>query len=284
MLQIAPLQDSPASQPATQPQPQPQPQPVAVPVAKPKRVPSAAQRLNYLKANARRLEILADAKAIRLAAASELKANQDAINEYELALRRKKFGSKNRNSLVISRSQTNWGTYVDAASALTGCTISNAKLHISQVSSQRNTSKVLRESAVTNTFSRKMISLRTKAGMIDYQFRVGSMVYPQSAIDCTNSAAETRAELARAFGGGIADAAARSCISADEYLNGGYAVGLSLAAFPSTDTLSDGVSTLNMHVVFEAKISSTNPALYVDFFVQSEKLVVCQGGLMTYEN
>ncbi|KAJ1622622.1 hypothetical protein T492DRAFT_846156 [Pavlovales sp. CCMP2436] len=83
MLQIAPLQDSPATQPATQPQTQPD----VVPVAKPKRVHSAAQKLNYLKANARRLEILADAKAIRLAAAAELKANQDAINEYELALR-----------------------------------------------------------------------------------------------------------------------------------------------------------------------------------------------------
>ncbi|KAJ1628322.1 hypothetical protein T492DRAFT_841712 [Pavlovales sp. CCMP2436] len=227
--------------------------------------------------------------------------------------------------------QGNWGTYVDAPSAATGCTISNAKLHISQVrldgavekamidalngivhvpcydfTSFRSTVAansgfisaqipvrvsqlstifvVLRESAVTNTFSRKLISQRTKAGMIDYRFRIGSMVIPQSAIDCTNSAAEARSELARAFGGGVADAAARSCISADEYLNGGYAVGLSLAAFPFSDTLSDGLSTQNLHVVFEAKISPTNPALYVDFYVQSEKMIVCQNGLMTYEN
>ncbi|KAJ1629305.1 hypothetical protein T492DRAFT_840944 [Pavlovales sp. CCMP2436] len=227
--------------------------------------------------------------------------------------------------------QGNWGTYVDAPSALTGCTISNAKLHISQVrldgavekamidslngivhcpcmdfTSFRTTVAansgfisaqipvrvsqlstifvVLRESAVANTFSRKLISQRTKAGMIDYRFKIGSMVIPQSAVDTTNSAAEARSELARAFGGGVADAAARSCISADEYVNGGYAVGLSLAAFPFSDTLSDGISTRNMHVVFEAKISSSNPALYVDFFVQSEKMIVCQNGLMTYEN
>ncbi|KAJ1632003.1 hypothetical protein T492DRAFT_838767 [Pavlovales sp. CCMP2436] len=227
--------------------------------------------------------------------------------------------------------QGNWGTYVDAPSALTGCTISNAKLHISQVRLDGAVEKamidslngivhcpcmdftryrttvaansgfisaqipvrvsqlstifvVLRESAVANTFSRKLISQRTKAGMIDYRFRIGSMVIPQSAIDCTNSAAEARSELARAFGGGVADAAARSCISSDEYLNGGYAVGLSLAAFPFSDTLSDGISTQNMHVVFEAKMSSSNPALYVDFFVQSEKMIVCQNGLMTYEN
>ncbi|KAJ1631015.1 hypothetical protein T492DRAFT_1115904 [Pavlovales sp. CCMP2436] len=63
------------------------PTPPTIPIAKPKRVASAAQKLNYLKANARRLEILSDAKAHRVAAAAELKANQDAINEYELALR-----------------------------------------------------------------------------------------------------------------------------------------------------------------------------------------------------
>ncbi|KAJ1637923.1 hypothetical protein T492DRAFT_1140269 [Pavlovales sp. CCMP2436] len=61
--------------------------PQTIPIVKPKRVASAAQKLNYLKANARRLEILSDAKAHRVAAAAELKANQDAINEYELALR-----------------------------------------------------------------------------------------------------------------------------------------------------------------------------------------------------
>ncbi|KAJ1631014.1 hypothetical protein T492DRAFT_839549 [Pavlovales sp. CCMP2436] len=202
--------------------------------------------------------------------------------------------------------QGNWGTYVDAPSAASGCTISNAKLHISQVRLDGAVEKAMidalngivhvpcydftsfRSTVAANSgfisAQIPLISQRTKAGMIDYRFRIGSMVIPQSAIDCTNSAAEARSELARAFGGGVADAAARSCISADEYLNGGYAVGLSLAAFPFSDTLSDGLSTQNLHVVFEAKISPTNPALYVDFYVQSEKMIVCQNGLMTYEN
>ncbi|KAJ1635628.1 hypothetical protein T492DRAFT_1131613 [Pavlovales sp. CCMP2436] len=224
--------------------------------------------------------------------------------------------------------QTNWGIFVDAPSALSGCTISDIKLHISQVrldgaverammdslggvvhcptldyshfrstvapsagfismqipirvSQACNIFIVLRESAVTNGFSRKMISQRTKAGMIDYRFRVGATVIPQTAINCTGSAAEARFELARTFGSGVADAAARSCISAEQFLTDGYAVGPSLQAFPQTDALSDGISTRNMHVVFESKISASNPACYLDIWVQHEKLIVCQNGLMT---
>ncbi|KAJ1617137.1 hypothetical protein T492DRAFT_1134110 [Pavlovales sp. CCMP2436] len=222
--------------------------------------------------------------------------------------------------------QTNWGTYVDAASAISGCTISDIKLHISQVrldgaveramiaglggvvhcptmdyshfwstaapnagfismqipirvSQACNIFIVLHESAVTNTFSRKLISQRTKASMIDYRFRVGATVIPQSAINCTGSAAEARFELARTFGSGVSDASARSCISAEQFLTDGYAVGLSLQAIPQTNALSDGISTQNMHVVFESKISASNPACYLDIWVQHEKMIVCQGGL-----
>ncbi|KAJ1635751.1 hypothetical protein T492DRAFT_835780 [Pavlovales sp. CCMP2436] len=81
MVQIAPIKASPQTQTQT-----PTP-PDLVPVVKPKRVHCEKQKLNYLKANARRLEILAEAKANRVAAALEVKINQDAINEYELALR-----------------------------------------------------------------------------------------------------------------------------------------------------------------------------------------------------
>ncbi|KAJ1634781.1 hypothetical protein T492DRAFT_836562 [Pavlovales sp. CCMP2436] len=153
-----------------------------------------------------------------------------------------------------------------------------------RVSQLSNVFIILRESAVTNGFSRKLISQRTKAGMIDYRFKIGSMVVPQSAVNCTNSAAEARAELQRAFGGGVADSAAHSCISADQYLNDGFAVGLSLAAFPSSDALLNGISTQALHCLFEAKIASNNPACYLNIWVQSEKMIVCQGGLMTYEN
>ncbi|KAJ1640859.1 hypothetical protein T492DRAFT_831850 [Pavlovales sp. CCMP2436] len=57
------------------------------PPVKVKRAVSEKQRLNYIKANARRLEILAEAKASRVAAASEVKRQQDAITEYELAVK-----------------------------------------------------------------------------------------------------------------------------------------------------------------------------------------------------
>ncbi|KAJ1640116.1 hypothetical protein T492DRAFT_832321 [Pavlovales sp. CCMP2436] len=227
--------------------------------------------------------------------------------------------------------QTNWGTYADAASALSGCTISDTKLHISQVRLNGDIEKamiesvggiiqcptfdyehyrstvapnsgyisaqipvransicnifiVLRESSVTNDFSRKMISLRTKAGMENNRFRVGSTVLPQTAINCTGSSAEARFELARTFGSGVSDAVARSCISAEEYLAGGYAVGLSLQAFPHTDALSNGISTRNMHVVFESIIASNNPVCYLDIWVQLEKVILCQSELMTYES
>ncbi|KAJ1635615.1 hypothetical protein T492DRAFT_835919 [Pavlovales sp. CCMP2436] len=60
---------------------------VPEPVVKPKRIQFEKQKLNYLKANARRLEILADAKATRVAAALEIKRNDDAILEYEMAIR-----------------------------------------------------------------------------------------------------------------------------------------------------------------------------------------------------
>ncbi|KAJ1622439.1 hypothetical protein T492DRAFT_846295 [Pavlovales sp. CCMP2436] len=155
-------------------------------------------------------------------------------------------------------SQVGWGTYDTAGASASGCTVSNIKLHVTQ---------------------------RTKAGMIDYRFRLGSMVVPQSPIDCTGSAAEARFELARTFGGGILEAAARSSVSAAQYTtDGGYAIGISLQAIPQSDSLSDGVSTQLMHVVFEAKIAADNPALYVDVWVQHEKILIAQNGLLTYES
>ncbi|KAJ1640490.1 hypothetical protein T492DRAFT_832015 [Pavlovales sp. CCMP2436] len=131
------------------------------------------------------------------------------------------------------------------------------------VSQACNIFVVLRESAVTNGFSREMISQRTKAEMIDYRFRVGATVIPQTAINCTGSAAEARFELARTFGSGVSDAAARSCISAEQFLTDGRSRRLM--------RLSDGISTRNMHVVLESKISASNPACYLDVWVQHEK-------------
>ncbi|KAJ1629395.1 hypothetical protein T492DRAFT_840818 [Pavlovales sp. CCMP2436] len=76
------------------------------PVVKAKRTLSDKQKLNYLKANARRLEILADAKATRVAAALEIKRQSDAITEYEMALKLATeygFNTNTANALAASR-------------------------------------------------------------------------------------------------------------------------------------------------------------------------------------
>ncbi|KAJ1630973.1 hypothetical protein T492DRAFT_839624 [Pavlovales sp. CCMP2436] len=58
--------------------------PVAV---KTKRATSEKQRKNYLAANARRVQILADAKILRVAEAYEKKREKDAFEEYATATR-----------------------------------------------------------------------------------------------------------------------------------------------------------------------------------------------------
>ncbi|KAJ1628640.1 hypothetical protein T492DRAFT_841403 [Pavlovales sp. CCMP2436] len=55
--------------------------------AKAKRIPSEKQRLNYLAANKRRVQILADAKAIRVADAYEKAREKAALDEYDLAIK-----------------------------------------------------------------------------------------------------------------------------------------------------------------------------------------------------
>ncbi|KAJ1629377.1 hypothetical protein T492DRAFT_840854 [Pavlovales sp. CCMP2436] len=52
-----------------------------------KRVVSKKRRKNYLAANARRVQIPAEAKEVRVAAALEVKHQKDAITEYKLAVR-----------------------------------------------------------------------------------------------------------------------------------------------------------------------------------------------------
>ncbi|KAJ1634727.1 hypothetical protein T492DRAFT_836614 [Pavlovales sp. CCMP2436] len=192
--------------------------------------------------------------------------------------------------------QTNWGTFEDAASALSGCTASDIKLHISQVRLDGAVERAMMDSlggiihCPTLDYSHFRSTVAPNAGFIsmqipirpayqsghdDYRFRIRATVIPQTAINCTASAAEARFELARTFGSGVSDAAARSCISAEQYLTDGYAVGLSLQAFPQTDALSDDIFTRNMHVVFVSKISSSNLACYLDVWVQHEKLISC---------
>ncbi|KAJ1631352.1 hypothetical protein T492DRAFT_839271 [Pavlovales sp. CCMP2436] len=59
--------------------------PIAAPI-KAKRIPPEKQKLNYLAANARRVQILADAKRIREAEASEKAREKAACEEFKLAI------------------------------------------------------------------------------------------------------------------------------------------------------------------------------------------------------
>ncbi|KAJ1616244.1 hypothetical protein T492DRAFT_850958 [Pavlovales sp. CCMP2436] len=67
--------------------PTPPSPPSAQQTTKPKRVLSEKQKLNYLAANARRVQILADAKKNRELEASEKERERAACQEYALALR-----------------------------------------------------------------------------------------------------------------------------------------------------------------------------------------------------
>ncbi|KAJ1637166.1 hypothetical protein T492DRAFT_1127148 [Pavlovales sp. CCMP2436] len=74
-IEPTPVTTPPASTPDV-------PQPV-----KPKRIPSEKQKQNYLAANKMRVQILADAKALRMAAADEKAREKAALEEYALAIK-----------------------------------------------------------------------------------------------------------------------------------------------------------------------------------------------------
>ncbi|KAJ1625121.1 hypothetical protein T492DRAFT_1123591 [Pavlovales sp. CCMP2436] len=170
--------------------------------------------------------------------------------------------------------QTNWGTFADAASAISGCTVSDIKLHISQVRLDGAVERAMMDSlggivhCPTLDYSHFRSTVAPNTGFINMQIPI------HTAINCTGSAAEARFELARTFGSGVSDASARSCISAEQFLTDGRFRRL---------MLSLTVSLPATCVVFESKISASNPACYLDVWVQHEKLIVCQNGLMTYE-
>ncbi|KAJ1640838.1 hypothetical protein T492DRAFT_831835 [Pavlovales sp. CCMP2436] len=75
------------STPVTTPPASTPPIPDVPPPVKAKRIPSEKQKLNYLAANKRRVQILSDAKALRMAAADEKAREKAALDEYALAIK-----------------------------------------------------------------------------------------------------------------------------------------------------------------------------------------------------
>jgi hypothetical protein len=136
---------------------------------------------------------------------------------------------------------------------------------------------------------------RIRNGLQWYRFRIGSVTIPSSQVVCTESAAEARLELQRAFLQ-INDACPRSCISQAQYVAdnltavnaaggyGGFCIGLLLSALSASDIISDGASTRDQHVVFEASFASTAVAARMNVYVQNEALLVAQGRVLNIED
>lgn len=137
----------------------------------------------------------------------------------------------------------------------------------------------LRDASTVDISTANTLTNRTKGTMQSYRFMVGSEVVPQSAVICAGDAVEARLELNRAFGV-ISDAAARSSINGASYGSDGFCIGLNLSAFPRSESLSDGVSTRNRNLVFEATLASTHVQLRIDAWVCSETLLVAENGLL----
>lgn len=140
----------------------------------------------------------------------------------------------------------------------------------------------LRETSNLDSSTSNSLTTRTKATMLSYRFMCGSEVVPQSAVICSGNAVEARLELNRAFGV-VSDASQRSCVNGTSYASDGFCIGLNLSAFPRSDSLSDGVSTRNRSLVFEATLASNNPAVRIDAYVCSETLLVAEEGLLSID-
>ncbi|KAJ1640656.1 hypothetical protein T492DRAFT_1131362 [Pavlovales sp. CCMP2436] len=154
-----------------------------------------------------------------------------------------------------------------------------------RVSSMCSIFVVLRESNVATPHTRRTITERTRAGMVNYQFKIGNSNVPQSPVDCTGNASEARMELMYALETSLSDSATRSCVSGYQFTRDGFAIGLNLQAFPqSSETLSDGVSSQLLHIIFNARLAATHPAMYIDVWVMHEKILIAQNGMLSYKS
>ncbi|KAJ1628036.1 hypothetical protein T492DRAFT_841891 [Pavlovales sp. CCMP2436] len=154
----------------------------------------------------------------------------------------------------------------------------------------------LRETAGLGQFDYRALS-RTRGNIDSYRFRIGSQIIPSSYIDCSGTPAEARMELMRALNQ-TSSSEAHSFVTNDQYaleganggalskvLCGGFAFALTLSAMQMAEILSDGRSTRNEYVTMDVKFRSiTQPALRVDIYCQTDMVLVCEGGILHYEN
>jgi len=161
----------------------------------------------------------------------------------------------------------------------------------------------LRETACSNSYQHRALA-RVRAGAVNYRFRIGSLILPQSAVICSGSAAEARIEVLRSFGQ-ISDAAPNSSLSNGIYTRdtisntnlstgtavsvfgeyGGFCIGLNTAALSAAaESISDGRSTRNQHVTIEITLGQYSLPMRMDVYAQLEMLLNVQNGVMSFSD
>ncbi|KAJ1638931.1 hypothetical protein T492DRAFT_833283 [Pavlovales sp. CCMP2436] len=89
-------------------------------------------------------------------------------------------------------------------------------------------------------------------GNVSYRFRIGSTIIPSSYV---TAGAESRMELMRALGMQLSESTARTCVSAADYLNTAFVIGVSLQCFPMTEALGDGL-LVDSTIILEINLES----------------------------
>ncbi|KAJ1625606.1 hypothetical protein T492DRAFT_843816 [Pavlovales sp. CCMP2436] len=167
--------------------------------------------------------------------------------------------------------QEEWGTYGSANDSRTGCTVSGLKLHICQVRLDGGLEREMYAqlggivTVPTMDYNHFRSTVSENAGAISMQIpvRVSSM--------CSIFV--------------LLHSATRSCVSGYQFTRDGFAIGLNLQAFPqSSETLSDGVSSQLLHIISNARLAATHPAMYIDVWVMHEKILIAQNGMLSYKS
>ncbi|KAJ1635970.1 hypothetical protein T492DRAFT_835627 [Pavlovales sp. CCMP2436] len=116
-------------------------------------------------------------------------------------------------------------------------------------------------------------------GNVSYRFRIGSTIIPSSYV---TAGAESRMELMRAMGMQLSESTARTCVSAADYLNTAFVIGVSLQCFPMTEALGDGL-LIDSTIILEINLGTQTSAIRLDAFVQMEKSLVFANGAITFD-
>ncbi|KAJ1626842.1 hypothetical protein T492DRAFT_842827 [Pavlovales sp. CCMP2436] len=80
----------------------------------------------------------------------------------------------------------------------------------------------------------------------------------------------------------LSESTARTCVSAADYLNTAFVIGVSLQCFPMTEALGDGL-LIDSTIILEINLGTQTSAIRLDAFVQMEKTLVFANGAITFD-